>query len=62
MGIGDFFNKIKFKFYLKINFINFNINNIRNQNVYFNNNTSYNYNKNKYIFNSYIIRRIAYQE
>ena len=21
MGIGDFFNKIKFKFYLKINFI-----------------------------------------
>jgi len=27
MGIGDFFNKIKFKFYLKINFINFNINN-----------------------------------
>ena len=23
MGIGDFFNKIKFKFYLKINFKNF---------------------------------------
>ena len=32
-----------------------NINNIRNQNVYFNNNTSYNHNKNKYIFNSYIV-------
>ena len=32
-----------------------NINNIRNQNAYFNNNTSYNHNKNKYIFNSYIV-------
>ena len=32
-----------------------NINNIRNQKAYFNNNTSYNQNKNKYIFNSYIV-------
>ena len=32
-----------------------NVINIRNQNVYFNNNTSYNQNKSKYIFNSYIV-------
>ena len=32
-----------------------NLNNIRNQNVYFNNNTSYNQNRSKYIFNSYIV-------
>ena len=32
-----------------------NVINIRNQNAYFNNNTSYNQNKSKYIFNSYIV-------